>query len=97
MSGWLCGRWVGGLGIGRKVEEIEAVRTRCWTLWVGGWMGWVEEIEAVRTRCCRGREGGGRREVVVCGIHGWVDGWMGGWERPTVKSSWVRRMEVKTT
>ena len=32
---WVGG-WVGGLCAGR-VEEIEAVRTRCWSLWwVGG-------------------------------------------------------------
>ena len=36
MGGWVGG-WVGG----GKVEEIEAVRMRCWTcrgwVWVGGW------------------------------------------------------------
>ena len=36
------GGWVGGwlsYYIHRKVEENEAVRMRCWTLWVGGWEG----------------------------------------------------------
>ena len=36
------GRWVGGW-VGGKVEEKEAVRTRCrgslWGRWVGGWVG----------------------------------------------------------
>ena len=38
----LRGGWAGGwVGYG-KVEENEAVRMRCWTLWGGGWVGgWV--------------------------------------------------------
>ena len=38
MGGWV-GEWVGW------VEEDEAVRMRCWTLWVGGWVEEEEEEE----------------------------------------------------
>ena len=58
------GGWVGY----RKVEEIKAVRTPCWSLygWVGGWVGgWLRRTAT--------------RLSVVGGAGGWVGGWIVGW------------------
>ena len=62
------GGWVGW------VEENEAVLTRCWALWVGGWVGYLAfggvdvDIDV----------GGRKLEGEVDeGVGGWVGGWVG--------------------
>ena len=46
MGGWV-GEWLNEVLslYDRKMEENEAVRTRCWMIgvWVGGWVGGVGE------------------------------------------------------
>ena len=57
------GGWVGGSVVYRMIEEDEAVRMRCWSLWVGGWVG--------------GGGGGGVNELLWA-FYGWVGGWVDG-------------------
>ena len=79
----------------REIEENEAARMRCWSLWVG--VGKIDEDEAVRMRYCKlgvRWVGGwvcwvGRRNRWV---GGWVDGRVGRTSRRTRRSSTASSM-----
>ena len=63
--------WVGD----GEVEESEAVLMRCWTLWVGGWVGGKRKYGVLGEKV-------GQRVVHCFGVGGagwgeWVGGWVG--------------------